>query len=282
MYTSYLKYIQRAFRNHWAVGAFNVSDIEQAQAVVWAAEKLHAPVLVNTSEKALDYAGLKPLTAAIKQLAQAAKVPVTLNLDHGRTYNIAVRCAKVGFTSLMIDGSKLPYAKNVAVTRKVVQLGHKLGIPVEGELGALGGKEDYISGKVLMTDPQQAVDFVKKTKVDLLAVAIGNAHGIPQPHEHLDFPRLFAIHKILPKQPLVLHGASGTPSANIRHAIRLGIVKINIDTDLRLAFSHALRSLLQQNKTAWDPREILTPAREAVQKVVEQKIILFGSKGKHK
>ncbi len=279
MLSTYTGYIHRAFRRHWAVGAFNVSNLEQAQGVIWAAEKLKAPVLVNASEKALDYAGLQPLTDMVRALAKLARVPVTLNLDHGRTYGVAVRCAKAGFTSLMLDGSRLPYKQNVAITKKAVALGKKYGIPVEGELGALGGKEDYISGHVQMTDPKQAVDFVRKTKIDILAVAIGNAHGI-QPGERLDFPRLHAIHKAVPNMPLVLHGASGTPVADIRHAIRLGVVKINIDTDLRHAFSDALRKTLAHDKKAWDPREIVAPAREAVQKVVEQKITLFGSKGK--
>ena len=195
---------------------------------------------------------------------------------------MAAACVNIGYNSIMIDGSKLPYQQNVALTSKVVKLAHQHGIPVEGELGALGGKEDYISGKVQMTDPAQAKDFVEKTKVNLLAVAIGNAHGIPQANEKLDFVRLKAIHQILPDQPLVLHGASSTPVRDIRHAISLGIVKINIDTDLRMAFNLSIRKLLQKDKKVWDPREILAPTRLAIQKTVEAKIKMFGSINKAK
>ncbi|MFA6588535.1 MAG: class II fructose-bisphosphate aldolase [Patescibacteria group bacterium] len=280
MYSNYLSYIKVAFRDHWAVGAFNISNLEQAQGVIQAAEKLQAPVLVNTSEKAIDYAGLLPLALIVKILAQETKVRVTLNLDHGRSFKVAAACVRAGYNSLMIDGSALPYNQNVAVTAKVANLAHRRGIPVEGELGALGGKEDYISGKVQMTDPAQAKDFIKRTKVNLLAIAIGNAHGIPQANEKLDFERLKAIHQTIPNQPLVLHGASSTPANNLRRAISLGVVKINIDTDLRLAFATSLRKFLKHNQKVWDPREILGPTREAIQKVVENKIKIFGSNNK--
>ena len=282
MYASYLSYIKFAFRHHWAVGAFNVSNLEQAQAVIAAAEKLKAPVLVNTSEKAIEYAGLNALAAVVKILAKGVKTKVTLNLDHGRSYSIAAACVKAGYNSVMVDGSRLPYRQNLLFTSRVVKLAHKHGIPVEGELGALGGKEDYISGKVRMTDPVQARDFVKKTKVDLLAIAIGNAHGIPQAGEKLDFGRLKSIHLALPYQPLVLHGASSTPAKDLRRAIAAGVVKINIDTDLRLAFAKSIRKFLKNNPKIWDPREILSPTREAIQKVVEEKIKIFGSNNKSK
>jgi fructose-bisphosphate aldolase class II len=277
MYSSYLPYLKAAFKKHWAFGAFNVSNLEQAQAVIAAAEKLRSPVLINTSEKAIAYAGLGSLAELVKILAQSVKTRVTLNLDHGRSLDIAAKCLNAGYNSIMIDGSKLPFSENVALTSRVVKLAKKYRVPVEGELGALGGKEDYISGKIQKTDPKQAKEFVKKTGVKLLAVAIGNAHGIPQPGEKLDFVRLKAIHEALPNQPLVLHGASSTSAANLKRAIGLGVVKINIDTDLRLAFSQSLRKYLKKNQNAWDPREILTPTRLAIQQVVESKIRIFGS-----
>lgn len=280
MLTTYRKLMERAYREHWAIGAFNTSNLELTQAIVEAAEELKAPVLVNTSEKAIDYAGLEAIAAIVRSLAQRTKAPVVLNLDHGRSYERAKACLGAGYTGIMIDGSKLSYPDNVELTRKVVLLCRRKRVGVEGELGSVGGREDYVAGHVVMTDPAQAADFIRKTGVDLLAVAIGNAHGIPVPDERLDFERLKAIREHSEGTPLVLHGASSTPDRDIRHAIELGVVKINIDTDLRVAFTKALRRKLGADEAMYDPRDLLTEARKAVKEVVKEKIVLFGSAGK--
>lgn len=280
MLTTYRQLVKRAYRQHWAVGAFNTSNLEMTQAIVEAAEALKAPVLVNTSEKAIDYAGLDLIAGIVITLAKRAKTKVVLNLDHGRTLQRAKACLAAGYTGLMLDGSKLSYPDNVELTRAVVKLGRRKGVGVEGELGSVGGREDYIEGRIVMTDPQQASEFIAKTKIDLLAVAIGNAHGVPVENERLDFERLRAIRERTEGTPLVLHGASSTPETDIRRAINLGVVKINIDTDLRLAFSQAIRQALEADAKLYDPRDILSQARDAVKRVVTEKIKLFGGEGK--
>lgn len=281
MLTHYKELIARAYKERWAIGAFNTSNLEITQGIIEAAEELKSPVIVNASEKAIDYAGLHELTALIREMANQVRVPVIINLDHGRSYEIAERCAAAGFTALMRDASSMPLEKNIEETKRVVQLGHRNGVGVEGELGAIMGKEDYIEGvkDVVYTDPEEALRFVQETGVDLLAVAVGTAHGRIK-GEKLNPEVLKAIRDSIKGTPLVLHGASGTPYEDITRAISLGVVKINIDTDLRYAFSEALRKNLQDNVSAYDPRGILGPAKDAVKKAVKEKIILFGSANK--
>lgn len=272
--------LKKAQKGGYAIGQFNTSNLEITQAIIKAAEKMKAPVFVATSEKAIDYAGLDELAGLIKSMAQKVKVPIILHLDHGTSLDIVKKCIQVGYTSVMLDASKRSFNENIRLTKKVVQLAKAKNVSIESELGALAGKEDYIKSlKSIMTDPNQAVEFVKKTGIDSLAVSIGNIHGIPLPYEKLDFIRLKAIqHKV--KIPLVLHGASSTAPAKIKKAIKFGICKINIDTDLRLAFAHSLRKTLAKDKNLFDPRTILASSREAIKKVVKAKIRLFGSRNK--
>ncbi len=280
MLVNYKKIIRRAYNEHWALGAFNTSNLEFTQAIIEAAEEMRSPVIIQTSEKAIDYAGLKSISGLIIAMARKAKVPVILNLDHGRSYRLAVEAARAGYTALMIDGSKLPFVQNITLTRKVVLLGKTYGAGVEGELGTIGGAEDYIKSRgIIMTKPADAKKFVLKTGVDILAVAFGSSHGRPQKGEHLDFIRLRAIRDALKGVPLVFHGASSTRRDYIRKAIRLGVSKINIDTDLRWAFTAAMRKTLADVKI-YDPREILGPGRVAAKEVVKEKMTLFGSCGK--
>jgi len=283
MLTNYTKLIARAYREGWAIGAFNTSNLELTQAIVEAAEELQSPVIVNTSEKAIEYAGLYELTAIITTMASQARVPVILNLDHGRSFEIAERCLGVGYTALMRDGSSLPFDMNVQETKRVVDLGHEASIGVEGEIGAIMGNEDFITGTPDMqyTDPKEAKRFVDRTGVDLLAVAVGTAHGRIK-IEKLNFDVLRDIRKATDGTPLVLHGASGNKEKEISEAIKHGIAKINIDTDLRYAFAERLRKNLEDNKSLYDPRGILGPAKDAVKERVKEYIVLFGSAGKAK
>lgn len=271
--------LNRAQRGHYAVGAFNISDLEQLQAVIAAADALRSPVIINTSEKALAYSSPAMLAAMVTVLAKKSRVPVVLNLDHGHSYPEAKECLRAGWTGIMFDGSKLPYAKNVANTAKVKQAARPYGVGVEGEIGQVKYKEDLaISATPILATPAQAVDFVRRTKVDALAIGIGNSHGLPLPNERLHFDVLKSIQRAV-TVPLVLHGASGTSAANIRRAIQLGICKINIDTDLRLSFTAAVRAGLR-DRAVFDPRAYLAPARDAVKDTVMKKMIIFGSKGK--
>lgn len=268
--------LKKAQRGKYAVGAFNVSNLEQIQAVIAAGVDLRSPVIINTSEKALAYGGRPELAAIVHALAKQVKIPVVLNLDHGRDVAEAKRCVTAGWTGIMFDGSKLPYEENVRKTAAVKTFAQSHGVGVEGEIGQVKYSEDLkISPKPVLATPEEAIDFVRRTKVDALAIGIGNSHGLPIPGEHLHFDVLQRIHRAV-QVPLVLHGASGTPAQSIRRAVKLGICKINIDTDLRLAFTAAVRQALKDSES-FDPRAYLLPGRIAIYQAVMKKIELFGS-----
>lgn len=272
--------VKKAQRGKYAVGAFNVSDLEQIQAVLWAAEKLHSPIIINTTEKAIAYAGSDVLSSIVHTLAKHVRVPVVLNLDHGRDVTVAKRCIREGWTGIMFDGSTLLYEQNIKNTLSVAIAGKAKNVGVEGELGRVKYPDERKQNPMVeKTDIDQALDFVRRTKICAFAVAIGNTHGLPVKDERLDFALLKKIQQRL-SVPLVLHGASGTPPADIRKAISLGICKINIDTDLRLAFTEAVRAVLASDTKLYDPRAILEAGRTAVQVEVERHIRLFGSAGK--
>lgn len=271
--------LRQAQRGRYAVGAFNVSDLEQAQAVIHAAVDLRSPVIVNTSEKAITYAGPEEISALVLAMAKKYPVPIVLNLDHGRDIRLTQTCLRHGWTGIMFDGSKLVYADNVRRTAQVKRNAGRYGVGVEGEIGQVKYREELrISKAPVLATPEQAVDFVRRTKVDALAVGIGNNHGLPVPGERLHFDVLASIRRAI-RVPLVLHGASGTSASHIRRAIGLGICKINIDTDLRLAFTAAVRAGLRSRRV-FDPRQYLTLARTADYEVVKEKISIFGSRGK--
>ncbi len=281
MLVTLTKVLKVAQEQKFAVGAFNTANLELTDAIILAAEEMHAPVIVQTSEKALEYAGFEELVNLIVTRAKTSPIPIVLHLDHGRTHEVIDRCLVSDYTSVMYDGSKLPYEENLKWTEHFATKAHHKGISLEAELGRVGGVEDDVSATEGMTDPQLAAEFVHKTHCDALAVGIGNNHGKPKPGEHLHLDVLEQIRRHV-GIPLVLHGASSTPEDKIRAAIKLGITKINIDTDLRVAFATAERDLLAHDKKVYDPREILTPARDAVHGVVKHKIALFGSAMKAK
>lgn len=274
--------LEKAMAEGYAVGAFNTNNLEITKAIVKAARELDSPLILATSEGAINYAGINNLKAMAEIAAQESGLPISLHLDHGTSLEIVMRCIRHGWSSVMYDGSKLPFEENVANTRQVVELAHLVGVSVEGELGRLVGVEDNISvteREAAMTDPDQAQEFVKRTGVDALAVAIGNAHGFYKGEPQLDFVRLEQIRARV-EVPLVLHGASGIPDEGIRRAVKIGVDKINIDTEVRAAFQKAVASFLAENPQVIDPRKILGPAIKAMSEVVKSKIELFGSAGK--
>jgi len=294
-----------ARRGGYAVGAFNVNNLEILQAIVSAAEVEKSPAIIAVSEGAIQYAGLDFIVSMVQTASKKTPIPLSLHLDHGKDLKIIHSCIENGFTSVMIDGSHLKFEDNVAITKEVVNMAKFKGVSVEGELGRLKGIEDKVSvdeREAFLTDPEEAWEFVKKTGVDSLAVAIGTSHGAYKfkGEPKLDFDRLSEIAKRV-EIPLVLHGASGVPNSvleraekfgaklsgakgipdeAIKKAISLGISKINIDTDLRLSFVGAIREVLFTHPEEFDPRKILGPAREAIKQTVQIKMKLFGSSGK--
>lgn len=274
--------LEHAHKNGYAVGAFNVNNMEIVQAIVEAAEETKSPVILQASQGGLKYAGVEYIAKMAQVAANNAKVPVVIHLDHGTDFVQIMQCIRHGFTSVMIDGSKHQLEENIAITKKIVELAHAVGVSVEAELGKIGGTEDDITveeREATFTDVNEADRFVKETGVDSLAIAIGTAHGPYKGEPKLDFERLKAIKERL-NMPLVLHGSSGVPEESIKKAVSLGINKINIDTDLRMAFSNAVREVVLNNPSEYDPRKLLGPAREAMKKVIIEKMLMFGSAGR--
>ncbi len=271
-----------AQKNGYAVGAFNTNNLEITHAIIRAAEAKQAPVLVQISSGALRYAGLYYLPMIVRRAAERASVPVAIHLDHGPDFKTVMEALSVGFTSIMRDASKLPYEGNVAEVRKVVEACHAIGIPVEAEIGRLVGQEDHVivsEREAAMSDPDECVRFVADAGFDFLAVAIGNAHGFYKGVPKLDFDRLAAIRDAV-SVPLVLHGASGILDYQITKAVELGISKINIDTEIRHAFAQTVKQFQIENPDQIDPRKILAPAIDAMQKIIEHKIDIFRSAGR--
>lgn len=271
-----------ARRRGYACGAFNFNNMEFLQGILEAADEEQSPVIVQTSEGALRYAGIDYLSEMVRLAASKTNVPVVLNLDHGLKYETTIRCLQHGWTNLMIDGSALPYEENIAIVRRVCEAAHAGGVSVEAELGKLVGIEDDVKvdeNDAVYTHPDEARDFAEKTGVDSLAVAIGTAHGKYKGVPKLDFDRLAEIRKVV-DIPLVLHGASGVTDEQIRTAISLGICKINIDTDLRVPFTDAIKKVFADDPEIFDPRKYCGPGREAVKEAVRGKMRLFGSSGK--
>ena len=269
--------LKKAQQGAYAVGAFNTENMEMVQAVIAAAEAEKAPVMIRTTPGTLKYAGPKCFAGLVSRLAEAAKVPVALHLDHGNSYELAEECAREGYTSLMIDGSRLSFEDNAELTRRVVAMAGEL--PVEAELGTVGGKEDGMEARPQYTDPDEAADFVRLTGISSFAVAIGTAHGVYKGEPKLDLERLSAVRAKV-DIPLVLHGTSGVPENQVRECIRRGICKVNYATDLRIAFTDGVKRVIAENPDAFDPKKYLAEGRKAVQARVQELIRLLGSNGK--
>lgn len=265
----------------YAVGAFNVENMEMVQAVVAAAEELSSPVIIQTTPGTLKYAAAELYYANVAAAAKATRIPVVMHLDHGSSFDLALRAFRAGYTSIMIDGSQREFEENIALTRSVVDACHAGGVPVEAELGKVGGKEDDLNGGEGSgyTVPEEAAEFVERTGVDFLAVAIGTAHGVYKGIPKLDVERISRIRELV-DVPLVLHGTSGVPDETVRECIARGMCKVNYATDLRIAFTNGVREYLQQNPDAYDPKKYGAVGRERVKQYVKQKILVCGSNGK--
>ena len=271
-----------ALENGYAVGAFNANNMEQVQAIAEAAEEERAPVILQVSQGAIRYVGLEFAAAMVKTAASLASVPVVLHLDHGYDFDQNVRCLRAGFTSLMYDGSSAPYEENVATSRRIAEIAHIAGIPVEAELGKVAQAADNLCEEeicTLMTDPAQARDFVDRTEVDSLAIACGSVHAMKAAAAELDLERIKAIHSQIPRIPLVLHGSSGVKAESMQEAIPLGVTKINVATYLNQAFVRGMKEALAEHTDSVDPRKFLSVSREYVKEAVREKIRLFGSAG---
>jgi fructose-bisphosphate aldolase class II len=271
-----------AQKNRYAVGAFNTNNLEITHAIIRAAEAKKAPILVQISAGAMKYAGVEYLPMIVAKAATLADVPVAIHLDHGPSFESVMVCLRAGFTSIMRDASKLPYTENVAEVRKVVEVCHAIGIPVEAEIGRIGGAEEHVvvsDREALMSDPDECATFVEDAGFDFLAVAIGNAHGFYKGDPKLDFIRLEAIRDRV-SVPLVLHGASGIPDAQITMAVERGICKINIDTEIRNALIRTMQKYTAEYPDQIDPRKVFAPCIDAMQAVVEHKIEIFRSAGR--
>ena len=281
MLASSKELLERAQKQGYAIGAFNTSAIPITKAIFSAAEKLKSPLIIQTSEGESKFGKISCILAFLLQCAKEVSISCIVHQDHCRNFEMAKKCIESGYQSILADGSALSYDENVAYTKKVADLAHAKNVYVEGELGAVGRGSTFHKGeipKTEMTDPDQALDFVKKTGVDSLAISFGNIHGVYEKPPQLDFERLKAIRRKL-DIPLVLHGSSGIKDEDIKKAISLGISKINVNTNLRMAFADALRKSLADPE-AIVPYKYMLPAEKAVQEVVEKKIELFGSAGR--
>lgn len=269
-----------ADKGAYAVGAFNVENMEMVMAVIKAAEEMRAPAILQTTPSTIKYAGLSLYYANVKAAAKKASVPIALHLDHGSSFALAMQALRTGYTSIMIDGSHESFEGNIALTRSVVNACAASDIPVEAELGKVGGKEDDLEcDDPGYTDPEDAVKFVEETGVSSLAVAIGTAHGIYKGEPKLDVERLSEIRKRV-AVPLVLHGASGVPEETVKECIRRGISKVNFATELRIAYSDGVKKFLKENPEAFDPKKYGAVGMEYVTQAVKGKIRMCGSENR--
>lgn len=269
----------RAYKEGWAVGAFNANNLEYVQAIIEACAEEKSPVILQASQGAIKYVGLHNIVDMVKNVADSVSIPVVLHLDHGTDFKQNVECLKVGFTSLMFDGSLLSYEDNVRITRSLVDMAHAVGVPVEAELGRVGGSEEGIREEeveMLMTNPEEAELFVKETGVDSLAVAVGSIHRLLKQEAKLDLHRIEKIREKI-DLPMVLHGSSGVLDEYIIEGIKLGIAKVNVATELNKAFVQGMRIGLDNFPWEVDPRKILKISKDLVKEVVRNKVRLFGA-----
>lgn len=275
------KMLQDAQDGYYAVGAFNVENMEMVMAVIEAAEELNAPVIMQTTPSTVRYAGLDYYLANVKAAAERAGIPVALHLDHGSGFGLAMQALRTGYTSIMIDASHESFEDNIALTKSVVASCAPSDIPVEAELGKVGGKEDDLDGGDAdrYTDPEQAKEFVERSGAASLAVSIGTAHGVYQGEPKLDLDRLSQICDLV-SVPLVLHGASGVPDEAVKEAIRRGICKVNYATELRIAYSNGVKEILKNNPDIIDPKKYGEVGKEYVKSFVMKKIKNCGCAGK--
>lgn len=298
---------EKSMKEHFAIGAFNVNNMEIVQGIVEAAAEEKSPVILQVSSSARKYAGHRYLMKLVEAAVEEHDIPIAIHLDHGPDFETCKSCIDGGFTSVMIDGSKYDFEENIAVTKQVVDYAHERGVVVEAELGKLAGIEDEVNvaaSDAMYTDPMQAKEFVERTGCDSLAIAIGTSHGAYKfkGEAKLRFDILQEVKQLLPNTPIVLHGAStvipelvemcnqyggdipgakGVPDEMLHQASISGVSKINVDTDLRLAMTAEIRKVFAEEPSVFDPRKYLSPAREQIKQTVQHKIhYVFGSNGK--
>lgn len=274
------KMLLDAQKGGYAVGAFNVENMEMVKAVLAAAEELKAPVMLQTTPGTIKYGTVETYAAIVKAEAEKVSVPVCLHLDHGDSFELAVQAMKAGYTSVMIDGSHEDFENNIAITKKVVDVAKAIGIPVEAELGKVGGKEDDLEADAdTNTDPMEAKEFAERTGISSLAVAIGTAHGFYVGTPVLDKPRVSAIKEVV-SVPLVLHGASGLSEEDVRECVERGMCKVNFATELRAAYTAAVKKLLEEKPETYDPKKLGNVGMEAVKEQVKIRMKMCGCDGK--
>lgn len=274
------KMLLDAQKGGYAVGAFNVENMEMVKAVLAAAEELKAPVMLQTTPGTIKYGTVETYAAIVKAEAEKVSVPVCLHLDHGDSFELAVQAMKAGYTSVMIDGSHADFEENIAITKKVVDVAKAIGIPVEAELGKVGGKEDDLEADAdTNTDPMEAKEFAERTGISSLAVAIGTAHGFYVGTPVLDKPRVSAIKEVV-SVPLVLHGASGLSEEDVRECVERGMCKVNFATELRAAYTAAVKKLLEEKPETYDPKKLGNVGMEAVKEQVKIRMKMCGCDGK--
>lgn len=286
MLVSAKEMLQKAVAGHYAVGQFNINNLEWTKAVLETAEELKSPVILGVSEGANTYmTGYETVVAMVKAMDKSLgiTVPVALHLDHGK-YEGAKKCIEVGYTSVMFDGSSYPIEENLEKTKEIVALAHEQGISVEAEVGTIGGEEDGVVGMGEIADPAECKRLAD-LGIDFLAAGIGNIHGVyPENWKGLDFDTLKAIKEAIGDLPLVLHGGTGIPKEMIQTAISLGVAKINVNTECQIAFAKATRAYIEAGKDqegkGFDPRKLLAPGTEAIKQTVKEKMEMFGSVGK--
>ncbi|MDP5274662.1 class II fructose-1,6-bisphosphate aldolase [Chengkuizengella axinellae] len=273
------EFLPAAKEKKFAVGQFNMNNLEFSQAIVQAAMEENSPFIFGVSEGALKYMGIEFTVAMAEAAAKQSGLPIALHLDHGSSFDVAMKCIRAGFSSVMFDGSHYSYEENVRLTKEVVKTAHAMGVSVEGELGTIGGVEDDISvdeADASLAKPDEAIRFYEETGVDCLAIAVGTAHGMYSGEPDIKFDIIEEVTKNIPV-PVVLHGGSGVPDEMIKKAIQAGAGKINVNTENQVALTNAIRNVLSSNDSVYDPRKYLGPGKEAMVEVVKSKIRLFGS-----
>lgn len=273
------EFLPKAKANKFAVGQFNMNNLEFAQAITDAAIEENSPFIFGVSEGALKYMGMEYTVAIAEAAAKKSGLPIALHLDHGSSFEVAMACIRAGFSSVMFDGSHHSFEDNIRLTKEVVKAAHAMGVSVEGELGTIGGVEDDISvdeAHAALAKPEEAIRFYEETGVDCLAIAVGTAHGMYKGEVKIHYDIIKEVVANIPV-PVVLHGGSGVPDEMIREAILAGAGKINVNTENQVACTAAIREVLAKDGKVYDPRKYLTPARNAMKEVVKEKIRLFGS-----
>ncbi|MFD2673415.1 class II fructose-1,6-bisphosphate aldolase [Marinicrinis sediminis] len=273
------EFLPKAKEKKFAVGQFNMNNLEFAQAIMQAAIEENSPFIYGVSEGALKYMGIDFTVAMAKAAADKSGLPIALHLDHGSSFEVAMECIRAGFSSVMFDGSHHSFEDNIRLTKEVVKAAHAMGVSVEGELGTIGGVEDDISvdeADAALAKPSEAIQYYEETGVDCLAIAVGTAHGMYAGEPNIHFDIIEEVTRAIPV-PVVLHGGSGVPDEMIKRSIAAGVGKINVNTENQVACTQAIRDALAANSKVYDPRKYLGPARNAMVEVVRSKIRLFGS-----